>query len=253
MPPFLGRGFFRVNQITELRRRRSPLLWHNMPSLTTSPKLSKKCYPETKSCSHSLGKSQMRRHVFPTTPGTFLFKVFSCCCLKISHEDFSLAFQQSGHVLQKHCPWKGLSGEVREVTAGAERVGDPALRCVVRKHIKWQEPPRGTLFQVHLHCKCGQRALVTHLPDSSSFRCQNVPCLLEKWTPAKCSPRLLLSGPGLDVCFFSFSFLCSEPRVKEASHWCVKSSSLEYVKQGSGTTSCNQVPLVGLCLVPFYC
>lgn len=201
MPSFLGGVFFGVNQITELMRR-SPLLLYDMLSLSQFSELSKKCYLETKPCSHRLGKSQMRRHLFPTTSCTFLFKIFACCCLKVSREDLSLASQQSWHVLQKHCIWKGLSGGVGEVMdTGAERATSSEMWHSEAHH--WQEPPRDALFPVHLHCKCGQRALVTYWPDSSSFQCQNVPCLLEKWTPAGCSSRLLLSGPGLGACFFS--------------------------------------------------
>lgn len=200
MPSFLGGVFFGVNQITELMRR-SPLLLYNMLSLSQFSELSKKCYLETKPCSHRLGKSQMRRHLFPTTSCTFLFKIFACCCLKVSREDLSLAFQQSWHVLQKHWFEKAFQVESGKLRIQEQRE-QPSSEMWHSEAHHWQEPPRDALFPVHLHCKCGQRALVTYWPDSSSFRCQNVPCLLEKWTPAGCSPRLLLSGPGLGACFF---------------------------------------------------
>lgn len=246
MPSFLGGVFFGVNQITELMRR-SPLLLYNMLSLSQFSELSKKCYLETKPCSHRLGKSQMRRHLFPTTSCTFLFKIFACCCLKVSREDLSLAFQQSWHILQKHWFEKAFQVESGKLRIQEQRER-PALRCDIRKHITDRSHPGMPCFQ----CICianvdrghlSHTGLILpasgaktyhvcwrngHLPDAPLGSC----CLALGWVPAFFQP-------------------CGESLVKKASCWCVKSSSLGYVKQGIDTTFWNQFPSAGLCLVPF--
>lgn len=78
--------------------------------------LSKKCHLETRKdlfpllgeiYSHCLGKSQMRNHVVFIIL-SLLSKKYTCCHLKISHNNFSLKLQRARHALQGNHTWKGL-------------------------------------------------------------------------------------------------------------------------------------------------
>lgn len=142
--------------------------------------------------------------------------------------------------MQNHHTRKSLSVAVREVTDGVKRriqLWDVTLRSMVNDRSHWGMP---WLKGICIANVDGRHLLQTclTLPASGAKTHHVHCCLLLGWMHAFCQSW-------------------GESRVKKASCWCVKMCP-DYLKQGSNSTSCHQVLLVGplpraiKCQVPPY-
>lgn len=109
-PHFRGGFSFQVDHITEITGRKCIIGIHNTWSLIKLYNTVQKCHLKTRKelSPQPGGKSNEKSYIFSFIVLTSLYKMFTCCHLKISHNNFSLKFWHAWSALQNNHTWKGI-------------------------------------------------------------------------------------------------------------------------------------------------
>lgn len=193
---FPGGFFFRVSQITDIEEPFAFIYY------AVTYKASQNCLKSV-ILKQSPGKSQMRKHI----PHCTVHSPLQNICMLLSEGKPWRFFSSFPAILACDAEPSHLRRlfSCRQGGYRWSKEKDPALRCDILRHGKWQEPPRDALFQWDLHCICGQRHLLQ--------TCLTLPALGAKTHHIHC--HLVLGWK------HAFCQSWGESRVKKANCWCV--------------------------------